>query len=177
MKSLSHRARERERESRLKPLDHGFTIVELLIVIVVIGILAAITIVAYNGVTARASYSKEQQDMTSLNKLIQMYYTVNGGYPNTGGSASWQGWSRVAAVPGLVPAFTSTEPVLTTPATDIGNDSYLYTSDGTNYKLIRFSGVNGLPSVGRSTTLVDPVRGTSGSGGAWGYWSSGAVSW
>jgi prepilin-type N-terminal cleavage/methylation domain-containing protein len=157
--------------------NQGFTIVELLIVIVVIGILAAITIVAYNGVTARASYSKEQQDMTSLNKLIQMYYTVNGGYPNTGGSGSWQGWSRVAAVPGLVPAFTSTEPVLTTPATDTVSDSYLYTSDGTNYKLIRYSGANGLPSVGRSTTIADPARGTSGSGGAWGYWSSGAVSW
>lgn len=34
--------------------NSGFTIVELLIVIVVIGILAAITIVAYNGVQQRA---------------------------------------------------------------------------------------------------------------------------
>ena len=32
----------------------GFTIVELLIVIVIIGILAAISIVAYNGVTQKA---------------------------------------------------------------------------------------------------------------------------
>ena len=37
----------------------GFTIVELLIVIVVIGILAAITIIAYNGVQVRAKIVNE----------------------------------------------------------------------------------------------------------------------
>jgi prepilin-type N-terminal cleavage/methylation domain-containing protein len=49
----------------------GFTIVELLIVIVVIGILAAITIVAYNGVQTRAQGSKITSDLALLNKAIQ----------------------------------------------------------------------------------------------------------
>lgn len=49
----------------------GFTIVELLIVIVVIGILAAITIVAYNGVQERARVSSANSDLTLLNKAIQ----------------------------------------------------------------------------------------------------------
>jgi len=50
----------------------GFTIVELLIVIVVIGILAAITIVAYNGVQTNSQVAKMQADLTQLSNAIQM---------------------------------------------------------------------------------------------------------
>lgn len=50
----------------------GFTIVELLIVIVVIGILAAITIVAYNGVQDRANGAKIQADLNQFTKATQM---------------------------------------------------------------------------------------------------------
>lgn len=49
----------------------GFTIVELLIVIVVIGILAAITIVAFNGVQTRANNSKISSDLQTLSRAIQ----------------------------------------------------------------------------------------------------------
>lgn len=48
----------------------GFTIVELLIVIVVIAILAAITVVSYNGIQARAQQSKVASDISTLNKAI-----------------------------------------------------------------------------------------------------------
>jgi len=44
----------------------GFTIVELLIVIVIIGILAAIVTVAYNGITTRA---KRAQDIAAVDKI------------------------------------------------------------------------------------------------------------
>lgn len=50
----------------------GFTLVELLIVIVVIAILAAISIVAYGGVTSRAKVSAAKSDMESLEKAIEM---------------------------------------------------------------------------------------------------------
>lgn len=44
-------------KSNLQASDRGFTIVELLIVVVVIAVLAAITIVSYNGITNRANAS------------------------------------------------------------------------------------------------------------------------
>lgn len=50
----------------------GFTIVELLIVVVVIAILAAITIVSYNGIQNRAYDSAVQSDIKNFAKIIEM---------------------------------------------------------------------------------------------------------
>lgn len=59
----------------------GFTIVELLIVIVVIGILAAITIVAYNGVQQKARNTQTQLAMASYAKAVLLYGQDKGVYP------------------------------------------------------------------------------------------------
>ena len=63
--------------------NRGFTIVELLIVIVVIGILAGISIVAYSGVQQRATNAKTINDIASVKKLIEAYAVENGFYPVT----------------------------------------------------------------------------------------------
>lgn len=59
----------------------GFTIVELLIVIVVIGILAAITIVAYTGVSQRAVVASLQSDLTNASNKLKLYQIDNSAYP------------------------------------------------------------------------------------------------
>jgi prepilin-type N-terminal cleavage/methylation domain-containing protein len=65
----------------LNTKERGFTIVELLIVIVVIGILAAISIVAYNGVQNRAKTSAGQSLANTIMKKAEAYNTINNGYP------------------------------------------------------------------------------------------------
>jgi prepilin-type N-terminal cleavage/methylation domain-containing protein len=50
----------------------GFTIVELLIVIVIIAILAAITIIAYNAIQTRAINSKRDGDISNYAKAMRM---------------------------------------------------------------------------------------------------------
>lgn len=61
----------------------GFTIVELLIVIVVIGILAAIVIVAYQGVTARSKKTSYETAAKAVLKKIELYNVAKGGYPSS----------------------------------------------------------------------------------------------
>ena len=61
---------------------NGFTIVELLIVIVVIGILAAITIVAYNGIQNRATNQQTVASVRAYYSAIKAYGIDNGRYPS-----------------------------------------------------------------------------------------------
>lgn len=59
----------------------GFTIVELLIVVVVIAILAAITIVSYNGIRQRATEASIQNKESQAAKKVEIYKLDNGTYP------------------------------------------------------------------------------------------------
>jgi prepilin-type N-terminal cleavage/methylation domain-containing protein len=62
----------------------GFTIVELLIVIVVIAILAAITIVAYNGIQNRAKVTEVQSAVSQASRKVMAYSVSNNDeYPAT----------------------------------------------------------------------------------------------
>jgi len=61
----------------------GFTIVELLIVIVVIGILAVIAIVAYNGIQVRARNSQVASAIQSYKKAFTQYAIEHQAYPTT----------------------------------------------------------------------------------------------
>ena len=60
---------------------HGFTIVELLVVIVVIGILATITIVSYAGITQKANTTKAQTNAQSAQSVAEVFNADKGYYP------------------------------------------------------------------------------------------------
>lgn len=83
----------------------GFTIVELLIVIVVIGILAAITIVAYNGIQTRARNAERTSEISSLQKALELYKVDNGAYPTSDGI-----YSLAPLTTALVPKYISAIP-------------------------------------------------------------------
>ena len=55
----------------------GFTIVELLIVVVVIAILAAVTIVSYAGITNRAYDTAVQSDLANIARKYELYKTTS----------------------------------------------------------------------------------------------------
>jgi len=61
--------------------NRGFTIVELLIVIVVIAILAAVTTSAYNGIQTRAINTKTLNAVSNWDKILKMYKVIKGTAP------------------------------------------------------------------------------------------------
>lgn len=97
----------------------GFTIVELLIVVVVIAILAAITVVSYNGIVRRATVTALQSDLSNARTQIMTKQALDGTYPN----------------PSLPADIKASE----------GN-SFQYTSNGTTFCITVFSDKEGIPS-------------------------------
>ena len=88
----------------------GFTIVELLIVIVVIGILAAITIVAYNGVTARANTAASETAAGNFAKKAEVYQADSGNnrYPVTAAELTGAASTTTYALTGVTPSYSTT---------------------------------------------------------------------
>ncbi len=66
--------------------NSAFTIVELLVVIVVIGILAAISFVSYAGITERAIAARIKSDLSTNTKLLELYKIEHDEYPRTIGT-------------------------------------------------------------------------------------------
>lgn len=125
----------------------GFTVIELLIVIVVIAILTTITAVSYNGLQMRSRLSKIETDITTVQKLIEAYKARNGVYPITaanlnpdwGTTTAWSdanctaGAKRADWVPDLSTALPQSQPTNWGVGGYLG--CYIYVSNGTVYVL------------------------------------------
>jgi prepilin-type N-terminal cleavage/methylation domain-containing protein len=75
----------------------GFTIVELLVVIVVIGILAAITIISYNGIQQRATVASLSSDLENAAKQLKLDQVDLSAYPATVAAANHNNGLKASA--------------------------------------------------------------------------------
>lgn len=75
--------------NKISSFSKGFTLIELLIVIAVIGVLAAVVLVAIDPGEqfARGEDSGRKSSVSQLGKALQAYYTINNLYPVA--SATW----------------------------------------------------------------------------------------
>lgn len=62
----------------------GFTMIELLVVISIIGLISVASIVALNGARAKARDARRYNDLKVIKKALDLYYFDHGAYPNSG---------------------------------------------------------------------------------------------
>lgn len=110
----------------------GFTIVELLIVIVIIGILAGLVVTQILGATAKARDSERTTDLNQIANQLEAYYARNGSYPALDelNTQEWRTGNEISAGDGAKsfadPSTTGT-PTLsgTAPTNAVGAYSYV----------------------------------------------------
>lgn len=106
---------------RLRNLQSGFTIIELLIVIVVIAILAALVYNGYGNLQESARDTERRNDIQGIHTQMELFYAENGHYP------------YAADVSGLTTELPNLNEDLTVPP--LASDTYAFSvtaEDGTD---------------------------------------------
>src|SRR3990172_228272 len=74
----------------------GFTLLELLVVITIIGLLASVGLASYSRAQARARDARRQSDLTTVRNSLEIYYAENNSYVST--SDIWRDASEALSV-------------------------------------------------------------------------------
>lgn len=64
-----------------KKLQLGFTLIEIMIVIAIIGILSAATLVGLGAFRSSGADTRRTSDLTQIQNALELYFTKNGSYP------------------------------------------------------------------------------------------------
>ncbi len=96
----------------MKQLQKGFTLIELMIVVAIVGILAAIALPAYQDYIVRSKMSEAMAAIAACKTSVQEYASTKAGWPTDGRGgwlfdhrrrSIWQAWrsQRAASLPQL----------------------------------------------------------------------------
>jgi prepilin-type N-terminal cleavage/methylation domain-containing protein len=111
-------------------MKKGFTLVELLTVIAIIGVLASIVVVSTSSAQVKSRDAKRKTDINNVAQTLSMYYVQHRSYPLNPTPAQW-GWSNY--IGNTLSAYMTNWP--TDPKKQEGTfgNGYVYYSDGTKY--------------------------------------------
>ena len=134
--------RRRSNQQRRRSGQDGFTLIEIMVVILILGLLATIVVQSLRGATDKAKRVKAQADIAEIKTGLDRYYLDAGSYPTTD-----QGLQSLVSAPssGNVPANYETGGYIQSVPKDPWGNPYFYQSDGNSYVLKSFGadGVEG----------------------------------
>ena len=95
-----------------KKQQQGFTLIELMIVIAIVGILAAIALPAYQDYTVRAKMSEALANLAEAKTSVAEYYAANNRMPPTADAAGFNSDVGTDIVASLVYSSTGGRPII-----------------------------------------------------------------